>query len=209
MWASVAAAPRLWSTGLVAPQHMGSSQSKDRTHLPCTGRPTLNQWSAREVLPGIFVKKSSRRKLKLTVLCAPGPGHTAFCRGARLRTWPWCSWPEPGCCCPDTWAAGGIPSPGPPTSSTCVCFPLGIDFPLWGPKKWAEINLGAPIFKMSRSVFSQRRELWGVFQQRPLFRQLTSVRGEGLEASEWTRAGAGGPRSRPCLSGQKRQGTPS
>ena len=57
LWASVAVAPGLWQTGsvvvalgLVAPQQVGSSQTRDRTHVPCIGRQILNRWTTREVL---------------------------------------------------------------------------------------------------------------------------------------------------------------
>ena len=35
--------------GLVAPQRVGSSQTRDRTHVPCIGREILNYWTTREV----------------------------------------------------------------------------------------------------------------------------------------------------------------
>ena len=44
MWA-----PELWHTGFVAPQHAGSSQTRDRTSVPCTGRWILHHWTTREV----------------------------------------------------------------------------------------------------------------------------------------------------------------
>ena len=47
-WAS-----QLWCTGLVALQHVGSSQTRDRTHVPCIGRQILNPWTIREVPIGI------------------------------------------------------------------------------------------------------------------------------------------------------------
>ena len=31
----------LWHVGLVSPQHVGSSQIRDRTHFPCVGRQIL------------------------------------------------------------------------------------------------------------------------------------------------------------------------
>ena len=36
-----------WCTGLLTPQHLASSQTRDRT---CIGRWTLNHWTTREVL---------------------------------------------------------------------------------------------------------------------------------------------------------------
>ena len=38
----------MWHTGLVAPQHVGSSQTRARTHVPCTGRQILNHCATRE-----------------------------------------------------------------------------------------------------------------------------------------------------------------
>ena len=42
-------AQQLWRTGLVAPQHVGSSRTRDRTHVPCIGRQILNHCATREV----------------------------------------------------------------------------------------------------------------------------------------------------------------
>ena len=41
-------------TGLVAPQHVGSSQTRDQTCGPCIGRQILNHWTTREVQPLSF-----------------------------------------------------------------------------------------------------------------------------------------------------------
>ena len=35
--------------GLIAPGHVGSSQTKDGTHVTCVGRWILNNWTIREV----------------------------------------------------------------------------------------------------------------------------------------------------------------
>ena len=43
-----AQAQQLWLTGLVAPRHVGSSQTRARTRVPCTGRQTLNHCATRE-----------------------------------------------------------------------------------------------------------------------------------------------------------------
>ena len=43
-----AQAQQLWLTGLVAPRHVGSSQTRARTHVPRTGRQTLNHCATRE-----------------------------------------------------------------------------------------------------------------------------------------------------------------
>ena len=39
----------LWCTGLVVPQHVGSSWTRDQTHVPCTGRQILNHCTTGEV----------------------------------------------------------------------------------------------------------------------------------------------------------------
>ena len=59
---------RLWSagatavlTGSVAPWHVGSSQARDQTHVPCPGRQSLNEWTPRDVL-GHLIFLSSKSK---------------------------------------------------------------------------------------------------------------------------------------------------
>ena len=42
-------AQSLWCTGLVAPQHVESSRSRDRTHVPCVGRRILIHCTTKEV----------------------------------------------------------------------------------------------------------------------------------------------------------------
>ena len=49
MWAQY-----LWHTDLVAPQHVGSSQTRDQTCVPCVDRRILNYWTTREALVGVF-----------------------------------------------------------------------------------------------------------------------------------------------------------
>ena len=39
----------MWRTGLVAPQHVGSSRTRAQTHVPCIGRLILNHFATREV----------------------------------------------------------------------------------------------------------------------------------------------------------------
>ena len=43
-----AQAQQLWLTGLVAPRYVGSSQTRARTRVPCTGRQILNHCATRE-----------------------------------------------------------------------------------------------------------------------------------------------------------------
>ena len=45
---SRAQAQQLWCTGLVAPWHVGSSQARAQTHVPCTGRQIPNHYATRE-----------------------------------------------------------------------------------------------------------------------------------------------------------------
>ena len=44
----------LWLTGLVAPRHVGSSQTRARTHVPCIGRQIPNHCATREALVSAF-----------------------------------------------------------------------------------------------------------------------------------------------------------
>ena len=44
----------LWSIGLVALWHVGSSRTRDRTHVSCLGRQILIHSAIREV-PGMFL----------------------------------------------------------------------------------------------------------------------------------------------------------
>ena len=45
----------MWLTGLAAPRHVGSSQTRARTRVPCIGRQILNHCTTREApVPCIF-----------------------------------------------------------------------------------------------------------------------------------------------------------
>jgi len=49
----------LWCMGSVALRHMKSSQTRDQTRVPCTGRQILNHWTTREVQhPLVFSNQS-------------------------------------------------------------------------------------------------------------------------------------------------------
>ena len=39
---------QLWHTGLAAPKHVGSSQTRDQTCVPCVGRGILSHWTTKE-----------------------------------------------------------------------------------------------------------------------------------------------------------------
>ena len=49
----------LWLTGLVAPWHVGSSQTRARTRVPCIGRQTLNHCATREAHCSFFKLKKN------------------------------------------------------------------------------------------------------------------------------------------------------
>ena len=49
-----AQAQQLWLMGLVAPRHVGSSQTRARTRFPCIDRQILNHWATREALYDLF-----------------------------------------------------------------------------------------------------------------------------------------------------------
>ena len=52
-----AQAQQLWCVGSVALWHVGSSQTRDQTDVPCIGQWTLNPWTTRETLCHILVSK--------------------------------------------------------------------------------------------------------------------------------------------------------
>ena len=52
-----AQAQQLWLTGLVAPRHVGSSQTRARTRVPCIGRRILNHCATREALDMSFISQ--------------------------------------------------------------------------------------------------------------------------------------------------------
>ena len=70
-----------WHTSLVAPRHMGSSQTRDQTHVPCIGRQILNHWATREVPECWFLNYKvccpPKGKLKVEEVNAP-PEATVF-----------------------------------------------------------------------------------------------------------------------------------
>ena len=56
---SRAQAQQLWRTGLVAPQHVGSSRTRARTCVPCIGRWILNHYAIRKSLMAMFLKEKN------------------------------------------------------------------------------------------------------------------------------------------------------
>ena len=49
--------------GLVAPQHVESSQTRDQTHVPCIGRQILYHWTTREFPDDLFLESTNFGKL--------------------------------------------------------------------------------------------------------------------------------------------------
>ena len=51
------AVPGLWSAGLVSPQHMGFSRTRDQTCVSCFGRWILYHWATKEALYDCLLMK--------------------------------------------------------------------------------------------------------------------------------------------------------
>ena len=64
----------MWLTGLVAPRHMGFSQTRARTHVPCIGRQTLNHCATREARKGLFKVEQYRNTHSEIPLKFSSPG---------------------------------------------------------------------------------------------------------------------------------------
>ena len=62
-----AQAQQLWLTGLVAPRHVGTSQTRARTRVPCVGRQTLNHCTTREAPRYHFLSCLLRRKISMNI----------------------------------------------------------------------------------------------------------------------------------------------
>jgi len=45
---------------VVAPRHVGSSQMRDRTHVPCIGKRILNHWTSREGQISLLFRSNGR-----------------------------------------------------------------------------------------------------------------------------------------------------
>ena len=60
---------QMWHTGLVAPRRVGSSQTRDQTHVPGTGRQTLIHGTARQVQLFLNFKSELNRRKNIST-CA-------------------------------------------------------------------------------------------------------------------------------------------
>ena len=67
-----AQAQQLWLTGLVAPRHVGSSQTKAQTRVPCIGRQILNHCATREALNDFFLNQESLPNAVYLYSCSHG-----------------------------------------------------------------------------------------------------------------------------------------
>ena len=67
----------MWRTGLVAPQHVGSSQTRAQTRVPCIGRQILNHCTTREALYYLLnVSRPCPSSLQPRLCLSP---HPAWC----------------------------------------------------------------------------------------------------------------------------------
>ena len=74
--------------GLVAPWHVGFSQTRDQTHVPCIDRQTSNHWTTREAQTGIFtvsinVENCVRPRIDSVILKSITENHT--CRSGHMQ----------------------------------------------------------------------------------------------------------------------------
>ena len=82
MGSGVQGLQQLWCVALVALQQMESSQTRDRTWIPCIGRRILNHWTTREVLvSGVFCY------LWLPLEIEVGTEHLGIDGGKRSDSW--------------------------------------------------------------------------------------------------------------------------
>ena len=67
-----AQAQQLWLTGLAAPRHVGSSQTRAQTRVPCIGRQTLNHCATREAQKCVNVLNRATFFQKMHFIFASG-----------------------------------------------------------------------------------------------------------------------------------------
>ena len=58
----------MWLTGPAAPRHVGSSQTRARTRVPCIGRQILNHCATREAPGDLFFKKRKSSAFEIMTL---------------------------------------------------------------------------------------------------------------------------------------------
>ena len=89
-----AQAQQLWPTGPAVPRHMGSSQTRARTHVPCIGRQTLNHCATREALTSFLLYQKSKLLCLGTSLVAQWLRIRLPMQGTRVRS---LVWEDPTC----------------------------------------------------------------------------------------------------------------
>ena len=65
-----AQAQQPWLTGPGTPRHVGSSQTRARTRVPCTSRQTLNHCATREAPKVMLLTQISFKGIRFTHLCS-------------------------------------------------------------------------------------------------------------------------------------------
>ena len=76
-----AQAQQLWLTGLVAPRHVGSSQTRARTRIPCIGRQIPNHCATREARSCFLIAGTF---CHLALICLI-QGHTLSVLGSEFK----------------------------------------------------------------------------------------------------------------------------
>ena len=74
----------LWHTGLVAPQHVGFSQTRVRTRVPCIGRQILNHCGTREALLPYSYGKQKGDGLSSVAASRLSKGINPPCQGVKI-----------------------------------------------------------------------------------------------------------------------------
>ena len=77
-------AQQLWLTGLVAPRHVGSSQTRARTRVPCIGGQILNHCATREAPVSSVVKTFFISSTRCSLIRCPPRGTLFFLTYWRL-----------------------------------------------------------------------------------------------------------------------------
>ena len=78
-----ARAQQLWLTGPAAPRHVGSSQARAQTRVPCIGRQTLNHCATREARTACFYKGYSDGLIRMGKTYLPTQVSSGELRGAQ------------------------------------------------------------------------------------------------------------------------------
>ena len=83
-------AQKLWHTGLVAPQHVGSPWTRDRTHVPCIGRRVLICWNSQHVFNKHFLWAWHIDHRHLETICSGSLDSKKGLSKVRIYKWTCC-----------------------------------------------------------------------------------------------------------------------